>query len=930
MNPRQLLLLSPYRLPTESTLYLGDEEVGAILHGHAALWHPAALLRGAALPRIVAPYDAETPEADVVYAMPDNPPLMLPDDWRERAEAAGAIVFTATEDRAETLTNLFDALRRRGGDDRLERLAALPDEQVRPFFGIGLGCVVLEAIFEGMSHENVLPADEVRQLLLQAAERLLDGDPEAARQSLQAVAERLLTAREVVYPTTIHLLDLFLLDPARPEAAWPTALLPGQAFNVIGCASLFERLGTEQPERLAELRQRVETGTAEVLGGPYLEREDPLLPVESQVRNLLHGQAVYRDLLGQEVRVFARRRFGFHAQTPLLLGSVGINHALLVSFDEALTPSHHSVVVSWPSHDGKSVTAFTRQAQPADSPQSYFHLAHYLHQTIMQDQAATFVLLHRDRPAAAWYADWLALTALAPVLGRPATLSSFFNDVVSGDYTAAASPDEFNADYLSERITTSTVPISGFARHLRGRRHLDAAWAFTATLRSLGGMVGEVEGQPFAEWLARQEDAFEAATAAAEGPLEAQQRAATALAARLTARGPGNTPGYLLLNPCSFPRRVAVELDGYRQPLPPGGPVKVCQLDGTLARAVVEVPPLGFTWLPRDPGSAGGVSHARMRLADERAVRNEFFEAEIDPQTGGLRGIRDQRQRIGRVGQQLVYNPGSTMRGEGVEVISSGPAVGEVVSRGILLDDGGETIARFRQRFRAWLGRPVLELSIEIEPLKRPEGYPWYAYYAARFAWRDEATALLRGSSGLRATTSQNRPDTPDYLELRIGRTNTVLFPNGLPFHQRTGGRMIDVLLVCEGETATGFELGIGLEREQPMQTALGLASPVAVVPTNQGPPHVGATGWLYQLDASNVLLTSLRPAADHPDAVIATLLECSGVGGPVQFRCVRNPVRASLTDLLGGILFEATVRDDAVELDVSANDLVQLRVEFS
>jgi hypothetical protein len=46
------------------------------------------------------------------------------------------------------------------------------------------------------------------------------------------------------------------------------------------------------------------------------------------------------------------------------------------------------------------------------------------------------------------------------------------------------------------------------------------------------------------------------------------------------------------------------------------------------------------------------------------------------------------------------------------------------------------------------------------------------------------------------------------------------------------------------------FDLTIGIDREQPMQTALGVASPVAVVPTTKGPPHVGASGWSFHLDA--------------------------------------------------------------------------------
>ena len=71
---------------------------------------------------------------------------------------------------------------------------------------------------------------------------------------------------------------------------------------------------------------------------------------------------------------------------------------------------------------------------------------------------------------------------------------------------------------------------------------------------------------------------------------------------------------------------------------------------------------------------------------------------------------------------------------------------------------------------------------------------------------------------------------------------------------------MLDVILIPEGETETVFDLAIGLDREQPMQTALGMVTPVPVVPTTKGPPHVGAAGWLFHLDAANLLLT--EPAA--------------------------------------------------------------------
>ncbi len=994
MNARHLILLSPYRLPTQSTLYVGDDEVAAFLNAYAALWHPAALALAlpavsaepapapasdlfdqdsppsealpeeapegemapdygyssgesapsadaafANLPALASPYDHEQPQPGHVYAVPDVPPLMLPDDWEERVRAAGAVAFKATADRAKTLANLKTALSSLP-DEGTARLLDLPPERVAPFLGIGIGFLQIEALFEAMSHDNVLATAEVGHDVASALAALEGPEPNDYRPSLQSAADRLLAAREVVYAVPIYLVDLALLDADRLDAPWPPALSKGQPCNLVACSALLERLGKEQPERLASLRELLAGDLVEVCGGTYVEREDALLPLESQLWNLLKGQDAYREQLGQDVKVFARARFSFHPQLPLLLQTVGIGRALLLAFDEAVLPAHRSPMVSWPSLDGKQVDSFARAPHPADTVQTGFHLAYHLHQTIMQDQAATLALLHRGKAPAPWYDDLLELSRFAPVLGRWTTLSGYFNEVMTGDYTSAASADEFHGDYLTERAgggeqgTPSRYrapnPVSAFARQQRGRRRLDAAWALAALLRSLGGQVGAVEGQPFEEWLRKLEDRFESQQdPTPEQLLQAQDLAAAALAQRLIARGQENNPGFLVLNPCSFARRVALDLPGVAAPLPLAGPLKACQIDGGTARVVVEVPALGFAWVPKTAGPAAPTISGRMRLADERCVRNEVLEAEVDPATGGLRAIRDVRTRVSRMGQQLVYQPGSTMVAKSIQTNSTGPAYGEIVSEGAILGPQKEVLATFRQRFRAWIGRPVLDLRIELFPTAPPEGYPWHAYYGARFAWRDERALVLRGSNGIASVTSHTRPETPDFLEVRVGRQNTVIFPGGLPFHQRHGGRMLDVILVTPGETAQVFELGIGLDREHPMQTALGLVSPVAVVPTDRGPPHVGAAGWLFHLDAPNLVMTSLRPAAGGA-GVTARLLECAGHGGPAQLRCVRDPVRAAIVDARDAVLLDAPTQGDAVQLEVPANDLMQVRVEFA
>jgi hypothetical protein len=928
---RQLLLLSPYRVPGQNALYLGHDDMAAFLNGLTALWHPAAARGAASAPKVASQYDHEQPTAGCVYAVPESPPLMLPDDWDQRVRDAGAVAFRTTPDRAATLANLKDAL---GGDPEAARFFDVPGYEIAVFFGLGFGFAMLEALFEAMEHDNLIPVEQLWQDVQQAVRRLAGGEEGPWYDCLRAAAEKLLTAREQLYQATIYLLDMSLLDEGRLAEPFPASFDFDLPCNLVAPSALLEKLAREQPDRFARLKERVTSEKAEVCGGCYLEREDALLPVESQLWNLRKGLTVAAELLGQDVRVFGRKRFAAHPQLPLLLSRSGLRRALFLAFDESVLPSHRATVINWPSPDGQQVEAFTRAPVAADSPHTFFHAAHHLHRSIMQDHSATLALLHKGPPAA-WYTDLLQLCKLAPVLGQFVTFSRYFNEVLAGEYISSPSADEFHGDYLNERTTAhSPQPVSGFVRLARWRRRLDAVWTLAAVHRGLAG-AGDALGLD--ERLAKLEEQVE--TLGADVPAETpeligslnqlQKEVGDALAARLLGRAPEGKPGYLLLNPCSFSRRVALEVPDITTPIPVEGPVKACQVGDGSAKLVVEVPALGFAWFPRG-GQAGPPPKERLRLADDRAVRNEFFEAEIDPQTGGLRGIRDHRTRINRIGQQLVFNPGCVTRAKSVKATSSGPAYGEVVAEGAILDEQQKVLATFRQRYRAWVGRPVLEMRIEIFPEHQPQGYPWHAYYGARFAWRDERCTLLRGVNGSGTITTYTRPETPDYLEVRLGRESTVLLTGGLPFHQRHGGRMLDVILIPEGETARAFDIGVGMDRDYPMQTALGTISPAPLVAVEKGPPHVGAAGWLFHLDMPNAVLLGMRPAPAGSDGVLARVLECSGHGGQVEMRCVRDPQRAMAVDVRGLHLSDVTTYGDVASFGMTQGDLVQLRVDFS
>lgn len=961
MEPFELILLSSFSFPTHNALYLSEEDVTCFLNGYIALWHPAALSLGQSLPRIGSPYDFELPQSNYLYGVPTSPPSSLPEHWEENAKAEGAIVFHVTENRKETINNLLNAIREHAEthnvmSDNLQALLSVEEEKLKPFFALGFGQGHLEALFEAMDHENLMDFDGIQSEVERAIAQLLPGEQnesESEESPFQIAAQKLLEARDVLYTAPIYILDFYLLDEDNANEPLPAAFDQELSLNLITTGAVFKKYAEEQPEQVERLRKAVTNMTAEVCAGSYAEHEEPLLPIESQLWNLTQGTKIVSEILGQDIRSHARKRFYAHPQTPSFLHSVGIEKTLLVSFDEHVLPHYHSTVVNWPSVDDKQVDSVCRMPYPGDNPQTYYHLSHYLNETIMQDHAATLAIIHPGKPCP-WYDDWRELSRLAPVLGQWLTLTQYVEEVSAGDYSSPSMADEFQADFLSERTKNPeepepepsdqevhlkvfepddecrSYPVSSFAQHAKLRRCLDTAWTLAAFYRTLAGkndqsglsdQLAEVELE-----LEQSAPVSPANEAIAQRVNASMNQSAQTLADRLLAKGEEGKPGYLVMNPCSFARRTILELDNVEAPIPLGGPVKFSQFDEGRASLVVELPALGFAWFP---AMGEPPANSKMVMADERCVRNDIFEAEIHHETGGLKGIRDHRTRINRMGQQLVFHPGSRPKVESIETTSTGPAYGEIITTGTLINEQEEVLAKFRQRFRAWMGRPVLDMQIELEPQQPLEGYPWHNYFGSRFAWADERAPILRGVGSLGYFTSQMRPESPDYLDF-MTRQRTVILPQGLPFHQRQGGRMLDVILVPPGEKSTTFDIGIGLDREYPLLTAYGMITPTPVVKTTKGLPAERSTGWLYHLDVPNVLLTSLRPAPDNADGVSARLIEAQGFAGNARLRCLKDPARAELTDARGITQMAATYDGDTIMVDANEGELIHLRIDFS
>lgn len=887
--PKRSILLSSYRVPTHHPMMLGRYDAACWWNAWRVLWHPDLLRDAEHLPSVADAYEHATPIPDSIYVAPDSPEPHLPEDWQAALIEHGSRFARVGAEWPGVLAAVGGALG-----------CELPDDDTaRRCFALGLGYTVVDALFEAMDHQKLL--DE--PAFLAEMRRAATGDADAAR----AAAERLLATRDVVYPASIHLIDLALAG---------TGSLPrtGQPLAVIGSAADLDHLTDADREWL---RDALAVRNAELAGGLDCERPDRLLPVESQLWSYRRGRARTRDRFGEGPTFFCRTTPGHHPYLPNWLPLADLHKVLLIPFEGLALPHRPAASIRWPAPDGRTISAITRAPQPADDAQTGFHLAHALHQTIMNDTAAVLLWLHADKPAAPWHDDLHALTRLAPVLGNWTTPGRYLDEGAIGDYANANSMDDF-VDESLESWGEKPDPISTVARHVRLRRRLDAAESYLGLRRSLG----HAELAELLSGLEQAEDALERQLGVEPAGLTALESGSAELLARRLLPRTGGRPGWLVLNASPMTRRVGLE--GPDLPTPAvEGPIKAAQRDAGMTRLVVEIPGFGFSWIP--DGSTPPTP-PRMTLAQERVVRNEFFEAEIDPATGSLLALRDGPNRASRVGQSLVHQTGSTMRATDIRVTACGAALGEITATGQLLDGHGQELARFTQRYRAWLGRPLLEVLIELIPTRSPSATPWHDYFAARFTPGDEKAVLARGVFGRSEVTTQQRPGSPEFIEWRSGKRSTLLLTGGLPYAQRHGPHDLDLLLITPGESATTFQFALGLDRNQPGQSAQGFVSPVAVVRAEHGPPAVGPTGWLAHLDSSAVMVHALR-ARTH--GVVMRLMEVTGVGGPVGLRWARDPSEAAVVDGEEVTQMGCSIDGDCVTFDAIAHDLINLKIDW-
>jgi len=603
-------------------------------------------------------------------------------------------------------------------------------------------------------------------------------------------------------------------------------------------------------------------------------------------------------------------------------------------------------------------------------------------EAMQQDQAAGLIVARWPDVRSPFFGDLLRGVKYSPVIGRFVTFREFFERTDTPMRHTRYEAGEYLAPFLTRSVAAREAnPITRYCDHFERRHRFESAlWLRSMAAILRGKRLHEVDASAVEELVEAagpdvRQDANPPATQAENPPhdlaiVELARSGEKELAQTILHGTAGKTPGVLIVNPCSFTRRVPITWPP-NLPLPAhGGAVKGVFENHSVREALVEAPACGFVWIPVAKASETKPSADEIKtpLVQDDVLRNEFFEVHVSSKTGGIQQLKEYGRKPNRLSQQLAFRfPRersikvsdddtafeektyySATRCLGMEVVSRGPWLGEIRTHGEIIDQKTDAVlATFQQSFRLWRGRRLLDIDIELDAVKMPDGEPWTNYFGVRWAWMDTTAALTRSVLGAAQPLGQDRFESPYYLEIADDDTRTTIINHGLSYHRKTGGRMCDSLLIVEGETRRHFRFSIAYERPYPLQAAWDAMCPVAVIPTDIGPPRCGTTGWFLQVDTPSVQLSRLTDLMDEPrsdapswesaeppplpsgNGFAVRLQETEGRQQSVALKCFRTPLSVRQRDFIGRTSGQPRIEGDSVRLSLSPFEITDVELRF-
>lgn len=878
----------------------------SIALGYAFLWHPHFLATASSLPKIVDLAHLPTDEERI---------LLVPASLHDQAKEETKQKLTS----AGTRLGVIPSQEGRAALAALQRQFDLAGEPPLggEFYAAGYAYLGVQILLRRLGYSHKLDEGRIWAEVHQAAEAYVRGEEEHARDAVHAALDILHGNRQAAHPATIHWVDIALARNGDEGRSLLSRMALNDRFNLLVDGASIAGLNESN---VGELKSALANATVELLAGRMTERPFTLLPFESRRWEIERSLAECDRVFGREIEAYSGRIGSLSADLPQILMKYGYRHVFHSAFDGSKFPRLRGPKIHWTSADGSVVEALTRVPINAGREDEALRLFVELNESCGKDRSATMVLAHWIDAPALWYEWLLTVQQHAAVFGKFETFSEYFLNASLPTGPTVTRVEE----YLSPRSeSVEKAPESQPWRdHFTRRGRLDRARSLAALAR-IAGSESVDDG-------ALVEDSLEQGATGVETTLDAYEQKCQQSLVEALIGSDRTAPGYLIVNPCSFPRRVGLELAVPLSSLGTSPAVRAVEGKSNSSLVILDLPGFGCTWIPLGGGATAEASEKREPVVQGNRLRNTMIEVEIDRKSGGIRGLWSLRGRYSRLGQQLARGEKSRMVAKSVEVTQATTLVGEITTRGVLLAaDGRREEARYVQRVRVWRGRPVIHVDVTVEPLFSIKEGMGSEPITCRWAWPDDKTVLLVSSGPSMQSHYGADLEATDFIEFREQNLTTNILTGGLPFHHRSTSRTLDTLLLSSPSGAPSFQFQIALDVPNPFRLAQAEAWPVLVERIEKGPAAGLPFDSLLELTSDSVHALSAAPMPENAAGIRLRLAETLGAATRAQMRLARPAADVRLANFRGESMYDLHEESNGYPIDLSALEWQQVEVIF-
>ena len=932
-------------IPTD----LNEAKATGLLNAIACAWHPAVIAAANGMPQFKYADISEIADSGQILLLPECSEEWLGHDWEVQLKAGNCTLLHGLTERSDWLNEIEE---RFGDADQ-----ATPTILVDEFLALGLSWYLVMALSRRM-HYYIDP-DETRlsTAIRDASTAALQGATEEAQRALKDAFECMLETREQLFPVESFLLDMCLPAAAGDEEHLAAVIDDSPGVNLMISPAEFSTLQTDHPDLANRMKSAVDARKCCVVSGGWHELRSSLNTLSSAYSELQRAAKAGCGGSG----IWGQRRFGLMHSLPGLLRLFDYDFALHVALDDGLYPERESGCFHWKDSGTATVLASSRLPIAIDSSASFLRLPERLAESMQQDSAAVVLLARLPELGTTWLQDLRRIHEQCPLIGRFVTFNELLEQVDEASETVRFKAGEYLGPHLIQASVLKTeAPLTGPADLYLCRNRLEQL-AFvqgmtkvltpasddTTQLTDLDIQLQDTESERLGaddpgDPVTQHEKIDQLNTQISEQLSKGVQQLAAILPA-------GDSPGRLVVNSLPFSRDTTISWPAHLDLPQPSENIRGAYRQEDNVFVHLKVPAGGFVQITAASSGQEKLAPVASKgrpLAEEGLLRNQHFEAILSSVNGGISDVRFHGQRANRVSQQVAfrYDTPKKMRAtetteeritsyaetqcERMRVVESGPWTGAIASDCVIRHViGGDIMFRFRQITSVERTSARINILIipDAEVTQTITGNPWMAYLASRFAWDNESAAISRGLLGQACGFQGERFESPDYIEVADEDQRLLVVPHGRPYHRRTGSRMLDSLLLVEGQPvpAHGFRFTIEFDQLYPQRTVADVLQPVLVEPVSNAD---NAAGWIIGCSAKNVQVARIRTEGR---SVMVLLQETEGRTATCRLRVARTPVSAWTRKATGEKVETLEVTESGVGLNFAPFELIEVQLAF-